>query len=131
MLTAMVGSAEIGPDGEVFFNRPLGDQRFLEPNSGLYWQISGRGTRISLALAVGPQPQGARRSLRRRSRMSMTATSSPASRCASWNDRSSCPAARRSWWFTVAPAAPNLDAQIRTSAHPALQLRDAGAGACS
>lgn len=43
MLTAMVGSAEIGPDGEVFFNRPLGDQRFLEPNSGLYWQIRGEG----------------------------------------------------------------------------------------
>ncbi len=42
MLTAMVGAAEIGPDGEVFFNRPLGDQRFLEPNSGLYWQISGK-----------------------------------------------------------------------------------------
>jgi len=42
MLTAMVGSAELGPDGEVFFNRPLGDQRFLEPNSGLYWQISGK-----------------------------------------------------------------------------------------
>jgi signal transduction histidine kinase len=43
MLTAMVASAEIGPDGEVFFNRPLGDQRFLEPNSGLYWQIRGAG----------------------------------------------------------------------------------------
>jgi signal transduction histidine kinase len=43
MLTAMIGSAEIGPDGEVFFNRPLGDQRFLEPNSGLYWQITGKG----------------------------------------------------------------------------------------
>ena len=43
ILTGMVGSAEIGPDGEVFFNRPLGDQRFLEPNSGLYWQISGPG----------------------------------------------------------------------------------------
>jgi signal transduction histidine kinase len=43
MLTAMVASVEIGPDGEVFFNRPLGDQRFLEPNSGLYWQISGKG----------------------------------------------------------------------------------------
>ncbi len=43
MLTAMVGSAEVGPDGEVFFNRPLGDQRFLEPSSGLYWQISGPG----------------------------------------------------------------------------------------
>jgi len=43
MLTGMIGSAEIGPDGEVFFIRPLGDQRFLEPNSGLYWQIRGRG----------------------------------------------------------------------------------------
>jgi len=43
MLTGMVGSAEIGPDGEVFFNRPLGDQRFLEPNSGLYWLIRGKG----------------------------------------------------------------------------------------
>lgn len=43
VLTAMIASAEIGPDGEVRLNRPLGDQRFLEPNSGLYWQISGRG----------------------------------------------------------------------------------------
>jgi signal transduction histidine kinase len=43
MLTAMIGSAEIGPEGEVYFNRPLGDQRFLEPNSGLYWQINGDG----------------------------------------------------------------------------------------
>lgn len=40
MLTAMIASAEIGPDGEVYFNRPLADQRFLEPGSGLYYQIS-------------------------------------------------------------------------------------------
>jgi len=43
LLTAMIASAEIDPLGEVRFNRPLADQRFLEPNSGLYWQISGRG----------------------------------------------------------------------------------------
>ncbi len=43
MLTAMIASAEIDPYGDVWFNRPLGDQRFLEPNSGLYWQISGEG----------------------------------------------------------------------------------------
>lgn len=43
VLNAMIASTEIDPDGEVFFNRPLGDQRFLEPNSGLYWQISGKG----------------------------------------------------------------------------------------
>ncbi|WP_299191977.1 HAMP domain-containing sensor histidine kinase [uncultured Erythrobacter sp.] len=40
-LTAMVASAEIDSFGEVWFYRTLGDQRFLEPNSGLYWQISG------------------------------------------------------------------------------------------
>lgn len=43
VLTAMIASAEIGPDGEIRMNRPLGDQRFLEPNSGLYWQITGKG----------------------------------------------------------------------------------------
>jgi signal transduction histidine kinase len=42
VLTAMIASAEIGPDGEVRLNRPLGDQRFMEPNSGLYYQISGK-----------------------------------------------------------------------------------------
>ena len=42
-LTAMVSSAEIGPGGEVFFSRPLGDQRFFEPYSGLYWQVTAPG----------------------------------------------------------------------------------------
>src|SRR5687767_6652822 len=43
VLTAMIASAEVGPGGEVILNRPLGDQRFLEPASGLYYQISGKG----------------------------------------------------------------------------------------
>ena len=43
MLTAMIASAEIGPDGKVLFNAALGDQRFVERNSGHYWQISGEG----------------------------------------------------------------------------------------
>jgi signal transduction histidine kinase len=43
LLNGMIASAEVGPDGEVFLNRPLGDQRLLEPNSGLYWQIRGNG----------------------------------------------------------------------------------------
>ena len=41
--TAMIASAETDPYGEVRLNRPLGDQRFLEPNSGLYWQITAKG----------------------------------------------------------------------------------------
>ena len=43
MLTAMISSAEVDTGGDVYFIRPMGDQRFLEPNSGLYWQISGEG----------------------------------------------------------------------------------------
>ncbi|MFL9839479.1 ATP-binding protein [Sphingomonas sp. ST-64] len=43
LLTSMIVSAEIDPNGEVAFNRALGDQRFLEPYSGLYWQVSGKG----------------------------------------------------------------------------------------
>nr|WP_243843447.1 HAMP domain-containing sensor histidine kinase [Sphingomonas vulcanisoli] len=42
-LTAMIASAEIDPDGEVRYTRPLGDQRFNEPASGLYDQVSGEG----------------------------------------------------------------------------------------
>src|SRR6476619_5405627 len=43
VLTAMIASAETDDVGEVRLNRPLGDQRFLEPGSGLYWQISAPG----------------------------------------------------------------------------------------
>src|SRR5687767_252918 len=43
VLTAMIASSEIGPEGEVLFTREPADQRFLEPYSGLYYQISGAG----------------------------------------------------------------------------------------
>nr|WP_240699782.1 HAMP domain-containing sensor histidine kinase [Sphingomonas naasensis] len=43
LLNSMIVTAELGPDGEVVNNRELADQRFLEPGSGAYWQISGEG----------------------------------------------------------------------------------------
>ncbi len=43
LIKAMIFSAELGPGGEVILNRELADQRFLEYNSGGYWQISGKG----------------------------------------------------------------------------------------
>ncbi len=43
VLTSMIAAAEVDELGEVRLNRMLGDQRFLEPFSGFYWQISGRG----------------------------------------------------------------------------------------
>jgi signal transduction histidine kinase len=43
ILNAMIAASEIGPEGEVRFTRPPADQRFLEPYSGLYFQVSGEG----------------------------------------------------------------------------------------
>ena len=43
VLTSMAASAEIDALGEVRLIRQLGDQRFLEPYSGIYWQIGGAG----------------------------------------------------------------------------------------
>lgn len=42
-LNAMINAAELDEVGEVRLLRPLGDQRFAEPYSGLYWQVSGGG----------------------------------------------------------------------------------------
>jgi signal transduction histidine kinase len=43
VLTALIVSAEVDPIGEVSFTREAADQRFLEPYSGLYWQVSAAG----------------------------------------------------------------------------------------
>jgi signal transduction histidine kinase len=43
VLTALIATVELGPEGEIRLNRSLGDQRFQEPYSGLYWQISMAG----------------------------------------------------------------------------------------
>lgn len=43
LLTSMIVSAELDSLGQVILNRELADQRFLEPGSGAYWQISGKG----------------------------------------------------------------------------------------
>lgn len=43
VLKGMIAASEIGPDGEVRFNRPPADQRFIEPYSGVYFQVSGEG----------------------------------------------------------------------------------------
>ena len=62
ILKGMIGAAEIGPDGEVRFSRPPADQRFVEPYSGLYFQISGAGAdTFRIAIAYGTVGCGCRR----------------------------------------------------------------------
>ena len=59
VLNAMIASSEIGPDGEVRFNRQPADQRFIEPYSGrLFPDQRGRRRHIPLAIAVGPASAG-------------------------------------------------------------------------
>ncbi len=43
VMTALIVSAEIDSRGEVWFTREAADQRFLEPGSGLYWQVAAPG----------------------------------------------------------------------------------------
>ncbi len=55
VLTALIVSSEIGPEGEVVFNREPADQRFLEPYSGALLAGQRQGPRSpSVAIAVGP-----------------------------------------------------------------------------
>jgi signal transduction histidine kinase len=39
-LNSMIAASEIGPEGEVHFSRAPADQRFMEPYSGKYYQIT-------------------------------------------------------------------------------------------
>lgn len=112
MLTAMIGSAEVGPEGEVFFNRPLGDQRFLEPNSGLYWQISGEGHEDfpsrslwdrSIEIEGGefsPDP------------VIYNSSQFPGEELRVMERSILLPGSDTEWWFVVAASRADLDAQI-------------------
>lgn len=40
MLNSMVDASEIGPQGEVRFSRAPAEQRFIQPYSGLYYQVT-------------------------------------------------------------------------------------------
>ena len=42
-LQALMRVAEVGPDGNVRLIRDLGESAYIEPYSGRYWQIDGRG----------------------------------------------------------------------------------------
>jgi signal transduction histidine kinase len=43
VLNSMIGASEIDPVGEVRFSRAPADQRFMQPYSGMYFQVSGSG----------------------------------------------------------------------------------------
>jgi signal transduction histidine kinase len=113
MLTAMVASAEIGPDGEVFFNRPLGDQRFLEPNSGLYWQISGKGHEDFPSRSLWDRSLAVRLDHFDSQPHVYDSTQFPGESLRVLERSIILPGSETRWWFTVAAAREEMDSQIR------------------
>ena len=113
MLTAMIGSAEIGPDGEVFFNRPLGDQRFLEPNSGLYWQISGKGHEDFPSRSLWDRSLEIHANHTDLAPHVFDSAQFPAEPLRIMERSIVLPGSETKWWFTVAESRAELDGQIR------------------
>ncbi|KKW92168.1 histidine kinase [Sphingobium chungbukense] len=114
VLTAMIASAEIGPDGEVLFNREPADQRFLEPNSGLYYQISGKGhedwrsrSLWDRALRVKPEHQDDAPHI-------YDSNQFPGEDLRILERSIVLPGSNTRWMFMVAQAREGLDAQIKT-----------------
>lgn len=112
MLTAMIGSAEIGPDGEVFFNRPLGDQRFLEPNSGLYWQIRGQGHEDFPSRSLWDRSLNVREVRPDAQTHVYDSDQFEGERLRVMERSIILPGSDTRWWFTVAASREELDLQI-------------------
>lgn len=113
MLTAMVASAEVGPDGEVFFNRPLGDQRFLEPNSGLYWQIRGKDHEDFPSRSLWDRTLQVRGTGFSPKPRIYDSTQFPDEPLRVIERSIILPNSETEWWFTVAASRGELDRQIR------------------
>jgi signal transduction histidine kinase len=112
MLTAMIASAEIGPDGEVFFNRALGDQRFLEPNSGLYWQISGAGHDDFPSRSLWDRSLSVRRDHADSQTRIYDSSQFPSEPLRIAERAITLPGSDTRWWFTIAASRGELDSQL-------------------
>lgn len=113
MLTAMISAAEIGPDGEVFFNRPLGDQRFLEPNSGLYWQIRGKGHDDFPSRSLWDRSLDVAADHFDAAAHVYNSKQFPGEPMRVMERSIILPGSETQWWFAVASSRENLDEQVR------------------
>ncbi len=114
VLTAMIASAEIGPDGEVLFNRPLADQRFLEPNSGLYYQISAPGREDWRSRSLWDRALKVDTGHRDQEYHVYDSKQFPGEDLRVMERKVALPGSNLRWMFMVAQARSGLDAQIKT-----------------
>ena len=114
VLTAMIAASEIGPDGEVLFNRELADQRFLEPNSGLYYQISAKGREDWRSRSLWDRALKAPAEHNDRQLHVYNSKQFPGEDLRIMERTVVLPGSDTHWLFMVAQARSGLDAQIKT-----------------
>lgn len=112
LLNGMIASAEVGPDGEVFLNRPLGDQRLLEPNSGLYWQIRGEGHDDFPSRSLWDRSLNVRTNHRDMDAHIYDSNQFPSEPLRVIERSIKLPGSDTVWWFSVAERRAELDDQI-------------------
>ncbi|MET4663615.1 signal transduction histidine kinase [Sphingomonas sp. PvP056] len=119
VLTALIVSAEIGPEGEVLNSREPADQRFLEPNSGLYYQVSAPGQEIYASRSLWDRKlaYGARHNdltvHAYDSDQFVDPKADPPERLRIVERDVTLPGSKLQWRFQVAQVRDGLDAQIR------------------
>lgn len=112
-LTAMFVSAELDPFGDVRFNRPLADQRFLEPNSGFYWQITGDGRQPFPSGSLWDRTLSVRDDLNATEPVFYDSDQFPDEELRVVQRTISLPGSDTDWQFVVAASPAERDAQIR------------------
>lgn len=113
VLTAMISASELDSNGDVLFNRPLADQRFLEPASGLYYQISGPGhddyrSRSLWDRAIRVTPE-----MRQKNGVGIDNVQFPEEPLRLMTRTVIVPGSETRWVFIVAQAREGLEAQIK------------------
>ena len=115
VLRSLLNSAEIGPEGEVIFSRDAAaDQRFVEPYSGLYWQVSGKGREDFPSRSLWDRKLAFGGPHDDRNAHFYDSTQFPDEKLRIVERDAVIPGSKVHWRFQVAQSRDGLDAQIQT-----------------
>ena len=115
VLRSLLNSAEIGPEGEVIFSRDAAaDQRFVEPYSGLYWQVSGKGREDFPSRSLWDRKLAFGSPHDDRNAHFYDSTQFPDEKLRIVERDAGIPGSKVPWRFQVAQSRDGLDAQIQT-----------------
>ncbi|MEG8057627.1 HAMP domain-containing sensor histidine kinase [Sphingomonas sp. 22L2VL55-3] len=115
VLRSLLNASEIGPEGEVIFTREaVADQRFLEPGSGLYYQVSSKGQDDLLSRSLWDRKLAFGGLHNDRTAHFYDSTQFPDEKLRIVERDAVIPGSKVHWRFQVAQARDGLDAQITT-----------------